>query len=223
MIMKKLYKVFLGVFLLAGCTANDTQKANCLLDEARHALESNSFDEARNLIDSLRNTYPQEFDVRRTALKFMDSLELKQAKVDFLVSDSILTFKQFELDDLKRSFTLEKQEKYQTLGYYVTNDYAGSKTSYDYFTEVEENGTLLAVSINRAAGNKYDFTPIEIDLSSDIIPACPISRPLTEKEQSSYEKCYQLAKAIQQMNKAKEAKEKFDLKVRFFEKKIKEQ
>lgn len=217
--MKKVFVIPFFALSLLSCN-NDTDKASALLVEARGAMEENAFDKARKLVDSLRNTYPNELDIRRAALTFMDSLELKQARRDFQVADSALTFQQFECDDLKQHFTLEKQEKYQTTGYYVTNDYAGSKAAFSYFTEVEETGTLLAVSIDRTSGIKYDFTPVDIDFSSDVIPACPVSRELTEKEQASYEMCYSLAKKMQQLSKAKAAQEKYSLKIRFYEKKL---
>ena len=220
--MNKLYKFFLAALLLTGCTASDTDKANSLLEEARLALQDGQYDRARNLVDSLRSTYPKEFDVRRSALAFADSIELAQAKYGRQVADSVATFKNFELDDLKKDFTLEKQEKYQSKGYYVTNDYAGSKSSYTYFTEVEEGGVLLAVSISRSAGIRYDFQKVDVDLNSEVVPACPISRPLTEKEQISYEKCYRLAKCMNELSEANAARDKFDVKVRFFERKLKE-
>lgn len=218
--MNKLYGLIIPVLLLSACTQNNSQKANALLDDAREAIEEKSFDKARSLIDSLRETYPQEVDARRSALSLMDTLELENAKQELIIADSIFTFQQFELEDLKKNFILEKQEKYQTTGYYVTNDYAGSKSSYSYFTEVEETGTLLAVNIYRTNGIKYDFTPIEIDLNSDAVPSSV--KPLSAKEQASFEQCYRLARAMKQFKEAKENKEKYQLKVRFFEKKISE-
>lgn len=212
-------KLLLPLLFLSACNSNDRNDAYALLNEARQAVELKSFDNARMLIDSLRSTYPKEFDARREALAFVDTLELEQAKQDLSIADSAYTFKQFEVEDIKSAFVLEKQEKYQTTGYYVTKDYAGSKSVYDYFTEVEEGGALLAVSINRSKGIKYDFTPIEIDLSSDNIPSS--IKQLSPKEQQSFEKCYRLARSIKELNLARESKEKFKMKVRFYEEKIK--
>lgn len=219
--MKKLYIYSLLALLFTSCGQSETDKASSLLDEARMALADEEFDRARTLIDSLRLTYPNELDVRRAAIPFADSLELSLAKHELSASDSILVFKELELADLKKQFVFEKQERFQTTGYYVTPDYAGSKSSYTFFPEVEETGALLAVNITRNGKDiNYVFNEVKIDFDSSLIPACPLSRSLTDKEQASYEKCYALARCIQECNQAKETHEKSSLKVRFFEKKL---
>lgn len=221
--MKKVYLSILASLLLVSCNESKKNEAAQLLDEARRATASGSFESARNLIDSIRTLYPREFDVRRAALAFSDTLELEQAKFDLAVADSVFTFKELELQDLKSQFVLEKQPKFQTTGFYVTADYAGSKTACNFFPEVEETGALLCVSINRSAKVNYDFTEVEIDLTKDAIPPAPISRSLSPKEQRSYEKCYLLARCFKEYEIAKAEKEESDVKVRFFERKIKEQ
>lgn len=221
--MKRSYFLILASMMLVSCNENESGKAYALLDEAREAVVENDFDSARRLIDSLRTSYPREFDARRAALAFSDTIELEQAKCDLKVADSIFTFKEFELADMKKQFVLEKQPKYQTKGYYVTPDYAGDKSSYSFFPEVEETGALLLVSVNRSVKIDYSFTEVEIDLSSDVIPPAQVSRSLTNKEQSAYEKCYRFARSMKEHKEAKEAKEKYDMKVRFFERKINEQ
>lgn len=221
--MKKVYLSILASMMLFSCGENHTDDAYALLDEAHQAVEKQNFDTARRLIDSLRSTYPKEFDARRAALAFSDTIELEQAKCDYMVADSLFTFKEFELSDMKKQFVFEKQEKYQTTGYYVTPDYAGVKSSYNFFPEVEETGALLLVSINRSGKLNYDFTEVEIDPSSDVIPPASIARSLSPKEQNAYEKCYKLARCFKQYEVAKSSREEYDLKVRFFERKIKEQ
>lgn len=221
--MKKIYILPLLALLLSSCGKSDADKASTLLDEARSALANEEYDKARTLVDSLRTTYPDAFDVRRAAIPFADSLELSVANQEFKVSDSIYVFKQLELEDLKKHFVFEKQERFQTTGYYVTPDYAGNKSHYSFFPEVEETGALLAVDITRN-GNvpNYDFHEVKLDLNSSTIPACPISRSLTDKEQTAYEKCYALSRCIQEYNIAKESREKSSLKIRFFERKLAE-
>lgn len=221
--MKKVYLSIFTSLLLLSCNDFEAKEANHLLDEARMATENNHFDSARNLIDSIRTLYPRQFDVRRAALAFSDTIELEQAKFDLSVADSVFTFKELELQDLKSQFVLEKQPKYQTTGFYVTPDYAGSKSNCDFFTEVEETGALLCVSINRSGNINYDFKEVEIDLTNNVVPSAPVSRSLSSKEQAAYEKCYMLARCFKEYETAKAAKEKYDVKVRFFERKIKEQ
>lgn len=218
--MNKLYKYLFASLFLVGCGANDADKALSLLDDANEAISNNDFDLARNLLDSLRYTYPNEIEARRKAVDLSNLLELNEAKSQLSVADSIFTFKCFELEDLKKDFTLEKQEKYQTTGYYVTNDYAGSKSAYSFFPEVEEGGALLLVSITRSPQIKYDFEEVEVDLNSDVVPAAKVSHSLSEKEQDAYVKCYKLARCIKEYNEAKALRDKMDMKIRFFEKKM---
>ncbi len=54
--------------ILTSCGNGDTEKARALLDEARAAYESKDYSTALSLTDSLKNTYPRGFDVRREAL-----------------------------------------------------------------------------------------------------------------------------------------------------------
>lgn len=218
-IMKRLYMYIIVSLLLIGCRDNVSEQAYKVLDEARMAMQEHRYDDARRKIDSLRFNFPRAIDARRDALEFMDSLELSEAKTLYMTADSMQVFKKFELDDLKKSFVLEKQEKYQTTGYYVTPDYAGSKSSYDFFPEVEETGKLLLVTITRGNKINYDFTEVDLD-SAENIPATPLTRTLSAKEQRAYEKCYALAKCFKEYQEAKALREKYDVKVRFFEKKM---
>ncbi|MDE7147267.1 MAG: hypothetical protein K2O20_02635 [Duncaniella sp.] len=55
--------------IAASCSGSgDTEKANALLDEARTAYEAHDYSKAMALIDTLKNRYPREIDVRREAL-----------------------------------------------------------------------------------------------------------------------------------------------------------
>lgn len=210
----------------ASCGKSDRQSAEDLLNEAKDATMEKRFDDARHLIDSLRLAYPREFDVRREALAFEDSLNLLQTREELAVTDSIATFKAFEWEDMKTKFVLEKQEKYQTQGYYVLPRYAGSKNAFSFFPEMEETGKLLLVTID--ANRKYSFTEVEVQetsldnlsVANDAFPQFVSS--LSQQEKADIIECYKLAVAFNGYQKAKEQKDKLSMKVRFFERKIKE-
>ena len=215
--MKRIIYIIVSLLLIS-CRENISDQAYKVLNEARMAMQEHRYDEARHIIDSLRLNFPRAVDARREALVFMDSLELSEAKTLYMTADSMMVFKKFELDDMKKSFVLEKQEKFQTTGYYVTPDYAGSKSSFDFFPEVEETGKLLLVTIKR--GNKIDYNFTEVDLDSADNNVAPLARTLSAKEKKAYEKCYALAKCFKDYQEAKALCEKYDVKVRFFEKKM---
>lgn len=217
--MKKIYLSLATVLMLCSCDGFKSREAFHLLQEAREATSSQHYDSARNLIDSIRTLYPRQFDARRAALAFADTIELEQARHDLIIADSVLTFAAFEMEDCKKAFVFEKQPKYQTVGYYVLPECAGSKTSLSFFPEVEENGKLLLVSIDK--NRKYEFTEVPVDELHDVADDYG-NLHLSPEQKMQVDVCATLAQLMHKHQSAREEKEKLELKVRFFEKKIKE-
>ena len=62
---------------------------------------------------------PSKVDVRKAEIRAHDSIEIIDARKAKSVADSIIAFKEFEVEDLKKEFVFEKKPEYQTLGYYV--------------------------------------------------------------------------------------------------------
>lgn len=205
--------------LFVSCSKSDSASASELLSAARVNYSQGKYNEARMLIDSLRNTYPKEFDVRRAALSFSDSIELAEAKDSLQVADSLEIFTSFQLDDMKQQFVLEKNEKYQSVGYYVVPAHAGNKSKLTFYPEVDETGKFLLVDID--ANRKYTFTEVDIS-ANDSISLDNLYKRAPEGQRESIKQCERLASAFLMHKQAKELKEKMHLKVRFFEKKIAE-
>src|SRR5574344_215904 len=158
---------------------------------------------------------PSLVEQRKAELRGSDSVSLAEAKADSVYADSLATFREFELQELKQQFVFEKQEKYQTAGYYVLPSYAGSKTGFTFFPEVEESGKLLLVFID--GKRRYSFT--EIDLSNEDISQ-QVSHPLTPRQMNDVHRCLVLAKTMQDLKDAQRLLEKAQLKIRFYEKKL---
>ena len=158
---------------------------------------------------------PSMVEQRKAEIREHDSLELAQARADLAEADSIATFKAFELADLKGKFVFEKEEKFQTVGYYVLPAYEGSKSRFTFFPEVEETGKLLLVSIDKQ--RRYTFTEVTLD-DGDYTAQLPAN--LSDAMQKDIAKCYSLAKTMQDLGKAKADKEKMELKVQFYERKM---
>ena len=161
------------------------------------------------------NVKPSLVEQRKAEIREHDSLELVQARADLAVADSVIAFKAFELEDLKDGFVFEKEEKYQTVGYYVLPSYAGNKSRFMFFPEVEETGKLLLVSIDKQ--RKYTFTEVAVD-DEDYTTKLPAN--LSDAMLKDIDKCYSLAKTMQDLEKARTDKEKMELKVQFYEKKM---
>lgn len=157
---------------------------------------------------------PSAVERRKAEIRERDSMELLNAREDLRVADSLSAFKAFELEDLKAQFVFEKQEKYQTVGYWVLPTHSGSKERLTFFPEVEEGGKLLLVSIDKQ--RKYSF--VEVDLEAgDYTTQLPSD--LTDAQRKDVAKCYALAKAMLDLSNVQRQQEKLRLKVRFYEEK----
>ena len=161
------------------------------------------------------NGKPSMVEQRKAEIREHDLLELAQARADLAVADSVIAFKAFELEDLKEGFVFEKEEKYQTVGYYVLPSYAGNKSRFTFFPEVEETGKLLLVSIDKQ--RRYTFTEVVLD-DEDYTAKLPAN--ISDAMLKDIAKCYSLAKTMQDIEKAKADKEKMGLKVQFYERKM---
>ena len=215
--------VILLLVVLCGCDESShkdaTSSASYLLWEARNAMFSADYNRARDLIDSIRTVYPKEFNVRKAAILVADSIELAEAKDSLYVADSLETFRTFQLEDTKKLFVFEKQERFQTVGYYVLPKHAGSKANLSFFPEVEETGKLLLVNID--ANRRYTFTEVYLQEYDSVLRE-NLLKKISEEQRVGVNQCVRLATDFFMLKQAKELKERMNLKVRFFEKKISE-
>lgn len=165
---------------------------------------------------SCQEKKPSMVEQRREEIRRNDSTELAQAEAELTRIDSLVTFSTLDVEDMKRRMVFEKQERYQTMGYWVLPSYQGSKERFTFFPEVEESGKLLLVSIN--GKREYSFT--EVDLSSEDYSAL-LPKGLSAEQRRDVERCYTFAKAMHDLDEARKHREKILLKIRFYQKKIK--
>jgi len=168
----------------------------------------------------------KEIEERRAALAQHDVEELEQARKDLYEADSISSFLQFEVQDMKDTLVVfEKNEKYQSKGFYVLKDQAGDKSKLSFFAEVEEEGKLLLVSIGK--DRKWQFKQIKPILSDfkkalsekDIVDF--VGRNLTDEEIAQVALLSQFSYKMNKLNDALASKEKNKMKIEFYEKKMK--
>ncbi len=152
----------------------------------------------------------------REAIHQKDSTELAQAQAELTKLDSIITFSTLNVEDEKRHFVFEKQEKYQTMGYWVLPAYKGSKERFTFFPEVEESGKMLLVNID--GKRRYTFTEVNLD-SSDYQSLLPTG--LSARQRDDVHRCFTFAKAMHELDIARKTREKTLTKIRFFERKMK--
>lgn len=152
----------------------------------------------------------------REAIHQKDSTELAQAQAELTKLDSIITFSTLNVEDEKRHFVFEKQEKYQTMGYWVLPAYKGSKERFTFFPEVEESGKMLLVNID--GKRRYTFTEVNLD-SSDYQSLLPTG--FSARQRDDVHRCFTFAKAMHDLDIARKTREKTLTKIRFFERKMK--
>lgn len=152
----------------------------------------------------------------REAIHQKDSTELAQAQAELTKLDSIITFSTLNVEDEKRHFVFEKQEKYQTMGYWVLPAYKGSKERFTFFPEVEESGKMLLVNID--GKRRYTFTEVNLD-SSDYQSLLPTG--LSARQRDDVHRCFTFAKAMHDLDIARKTREKTLTKIRFYERKMK--
>ena len=94
--------------MLVACGKSPQEQAALLAEQASKLCEEGQFDKARALIDSLRRTYPDNVEARKTALRLHQQVELKAAQEELLRADSLLVLANRELETLQKQVDAHK-------------------------------------------------------------------------------------------------------------------
>lgn len=162
------------MFFLASC-GQEEKKANELLSRAEASFQSANYSEAKLLIDSIRNSYPKVFDVRRKAIMLKQQVELKEQQISLEYLDSMMSVKQLALDSIKSDYILEKDTAYQEIGNYFYPSQVVEKNIGRTFlrASVNEKGEMSLTSIY-CAGGSLNHTSVKVS-SNDAFAQTPAS------------------------------------------------
>lgn len=162
------------MFFLASC-GQEEKKANELLSRAESSFQSANYSEAKLLIDSIRNSYPKVFDVRRKAIMLKQQVELKEQQISLEYLDSMMAVKQLALDSIKSDYILEKDTAYQEIGNYFYPSQVVEKNIGRTFlrASVNEKGEMSLTSIY-CAGGSLNHTSVKVS-SNDAFAQTPAS------------------------------------------------
>lgn len=162
------------MFFLASC-GQEEKKANELLSRAESSFQSANYSEAKLLIDSIRNSYPKVFDVRRKAIMLKQQVELKEQQISLEYLDSMMSVKQLALDSIKSDYILEKDTAYQEIGNYFYPSQVVEKNIGRTFlrASVNEKGEMSLTSIY-CAGGSLNHTSVKVS-SNDAFAQTPAS------------------------------------------------
>ena len=157
---------------------------------------------------------PSMVEQRKAEIRRNDSTELASAREELANAERDVSRFEQQVDACKRKFVFEKQEKYQTTGYWVLPAYKGSKERFTFFPEVEEGGKMLLVSIDKQ--RRYSFVEVNLD-NEDYESLLP--KGISVQQRKDVGECYAFAKTMQQLDERQKYREKMQLKIRFYEKK----
>lgn len=162
------------MFFLASC-GQEEKKANELLSRAESSFQSANYSEAKLLIDSIRNSYPKVFDVRRKAIMLKQQVELKEQQISLEYLDSMMAVKQLAFDSIKSDYVLEKDTAYQEIGNYFYPSQVVEKNIGRTFlrANVNEKGEMSLTSIY-CAGGSLNHTSVKVS-SKDAFAQTPAS------------------------------------------------
>ena len=162
------------MFFLASC-GQEEKKANELLSRAESSFQSANYSEAKLLIDSIRNSYPKVFDVRRKAIMLKQQVELKEQQISLEYLDSMMAVKQLSLDSIKSEYIFEKDTAYQDIGNYFYPSQVVEKNIGRTFlrASVNEKGEMSLTSIY-CAGGSLNHTSVKVS-SKDAFAQTPAS------------------------------------------------
>ncbi|MCM1519960.1 MAG: hypothetical protein NC098_04165 [Lachnoclostridium sp.] len=121
-------KILAGIvpaLMLASCSGNsDNEKALSLYAEAEEAIETNDFNGALMLIDSINKAYPKAIDVRRKSMHLKARVNEGLALARLESADSLAAVLQAEIDSMSTGLELIKNP---VENYYVAKGVNPSK------------------------------------------------------------------------------------------------
>ena len=183
--------------VLTSC--GDGRKASALLKQAEDAYSLADYNTAKQLIDSIRTTYPKAFDVRKKGVKLMQHVELDEQKATVIYLDSLMAVRQASLDSIVGNFVLEKDTAYQEIGNYFWPTQTVEKNIGRSFlrAHVNELGEMSLTSIYCGSGNIH-HTSVKVTVDGETYadtPASTDSYETTDLGQAIEKADYKLSEA----------------------------
>lgn len=161
--------------VLTGCNGDEKQAAE-VLQRAETAYASGDFSLAKLRIDSIRNFYPEAFEVRKAGIRLMQQIDLSEQQKTLVYLDSMMQVKKAAFDELKGQFVLEKDTAYQEIGNYFYPTQVVEKNIGRSFlrAQVNEIGEMSLTSIYCAGGNIH-HTAVKVSTDGDMFAETPAS------------------------------------------------
>ena len=156
----------MALVFFVSCSSRHKQEklADERLKRIEALIKANSLNAAKIEIDSIHYLYPRLVSKRRIAAAFADTIAFIESSRNLTYCDSILPFKQREMDSIQKNFRFEKDVKYQDVGNYVyKTQQTESNTNRIYLKSyVDENADIYLIS--NYCGGKIEQTSLEVSV-----------------------------------------------------------
>ena len=111
--------VFLSMIFASSCGPSQQELAERRLAYAQQLLAENRYNEAKILLDSLRENFPSQAEKINEGLKMLNQVELKEQIQSYAYYDSLLVMRAKEFEEIKRNFVYDPGPGKGYVGTYV--------------------------------------------------------------------------------------------------------
>jgi hypothetical protein len=148
--------------LLAACAPSEKQQAQQLLDEATAAYNDGLYNRAHLLLDSLRDTYPAQVEVRRQGLDLSYTIQYQEALRTRAYADSMLVVLDAAIDSAATAGFDYVKTEYDDRGRYLYHGTAAEKNLRSYLhAAVDDYGATQLIASYRG-GKSLGFTTVRL-------------------------------------------------------------
>lgn len=154
-----------GLFFLFACNNTDKKTENQALEDLKsieNLIASEDLQKAKLAVDSFHVVYRKNIELRKKADVLSDTIDIRESRNTMLHLNAILPDKLERINELKKNFKLNSNNKYQDAGVYlhISHD-AVANADRDYIqAHFDENGLFYLVSNH--TGKKIKHNQIEI-------------------------------------------------------------
>lgn len=107
-----------AILTLANCAEDVEKLARPYLNRAHHSYNNGQYILAKLQIDSIKQLYPKAFNTRAEAQTLLLDVELAEARISKLYTDSLLAATQARTASFTKGLYLDKDSNYQDIGTY---------------------------------------------------------------------------------------------------------
>jgi hypothetical protein len=147
--------IFLSMVFASSCGPSEQELADSRLDYAKQLLAENRYNEAKILLDSLRENFPSLSEKINEGMKMLNRVELKEQIQSFAYYDSLLVLRSKEFEEIKRNFVYDPGPGKGYVGTYVHKKQQVANSFDRVFIKaiVTDNGDFYVSSRYKGADN----------------------------------------------------------------------